>query len=74
MEDAEPADDTAAPGDQDENVAVEDSHSDAGAKVISLHTQHLPPDPRPALPDMSKHDRLLRPVTDTRKTRKGTSA
>ncbi|WP_424863415.1 Mu transposase domain-containing protein [Streptomyces sp. MMS24-I29] len=74
IEDAGPANDTPAPGDEDENVAIEDSHSDAGAKVISLHTRRLPPDPRPALPDMSKYDRLLRPVTNTRKTRKGTSA
>ncbi|MFG2628595.1 hypothetical protein [Streptomyces sp. NPDC048473] len=42
--------------------------------MISLHTRRLPPDPRPALPDMSKYDRLLMPVTDTTKTRKGTSA
>jgi hypothetical protein len=49
-----------------------------GAKVISLHTKRLPPDLRPGLPDMSKYDRLLKPVTTARSTaatpQKGTSA
>jgi hypothetical protein len=45
-----------------------------GAKVISLHARRLPPDARPALPDMSKYDRLLTPVADQTKNRKGTSA
>ncbi|MEF2529432.1 MULTISPECIES: hypothetical protein [Streptomyces] len=44
-----------------------------GAKVISLHTRRLPADARPALPDMSKYDRLLLPVKNN-STRKGTSA
>jgi hypothetical protein len=35
----------------------------AGAMVISLHARRLPPDPRTTLPDMSKYDRLLNPVT-----------
>ncbi|WP_240139775.1 hypothetical protein [Streptomyces sp. MUM 178J] len=48
--------------------------ADEGAKVISLHARRLPPDPRPALPDMSKYDRLLTPVADPTKSRKGTSA
>jgi transposase len=39
----------------------------AGARVISLHTRRLPPDPRPSLPDMSKYDRLLNPA-GTRRT------
>lgn len=39
--------------------------ADAGAKVISLHTKRMPPDLRPGLPDMSKYDRLLKPVTTT---------
>ncbi|PVC69352.1 hypothetical protein [Streptomyces sp. CS081A] len=33
-----------------------------GAQVISLHARRLLPDPRQALPDMSKYDRLLSPV------------
>ncbi|MGW0771177.1 IS21/IS408/IS1162 family transposase [Streptomyces sp. NPDC002676] len=77
LEEAEPADlhgDDTALGTEDEDTAVEETHGDAGAKVISLYTRHLPPDPRPALPDMSKYDRLLTPVTDTAKKRKGTSA
>ena len=41
-----------------------------GAKLISLHRRRLPPDPRP-LPDMSKYDRLLKPVTTQSK---GTTA
>ncbi|OKK12244.1 transposase [Streptomyces sp. CB00455] len=36
--------------------------ADAGAQVISLHARRLPPDPRKALPDMSKYDRLLSPA------------
>ncbi len=54
MEDASPADsrlDDAALGDED--TAVEGAHSGSGAKVISLHTRRLPPDPRTTLPDMS---------------------
>lgn len=67
----EPTDD-AGQGEEDQMVVEE---PDAGAKVISLHTRRLPPDPRPALPDMSKYDRLLRPVTATKTTqRKGSSA
>ncbi|MEU9480484.1 hypothetical protein [Streptomyces sp. NPDC048191] len=44
-----------------------------GAQVISLHARRLPPDQRTTLPDMSKYDRLLTPVT-TSKTRKGHGA
>ncbi|MFD7498087.1 hypothetical protein ACFV8T_38150 [Streptomyces sp. NPDC059832] len=64
--------------------AVEDEsgrgeQAGAGAKVISLHTKRMPPDLRPGLPDMSKYDRLLKPVTTTRTAasppkQKGTSA
>ncbi|MFD5236082.1 IS21 family transposase [Streptomyces tendae] len=46
---------------------------DAGARVISLHTRRLPADARPALPDMSKYDRLLTPVAD-RQQQKGHGA
>ena len=77
MEDDGPADfhgDDDAPGDEDDDATAGDAHGDAGAKVISLRTRRLPPDPRPALPDMRKYDRLLTPVTDTTKKRKGTSA
>ncbi|MCX5588764.1 hypothetical protein OHA32_36355 [Streptomyces erythrochromogenes] len=42
--------------------------------MISLHTRRLPVDARPALPDMSKYDRLLLPMKNTISTRKGTSA
>ncbi|MEU6096978.1 hypothetical protein [Streptomyces sp. NPDC047079] len=45
----------------------------AGTKVISLRTRRLPPDARTALPDMSRYDRLLKPVA-TQAPRKGTSA
>lgn len=45
----------------------------AGAKVISLPARRLPPDLRTSLPDMSKYDRLLKPVA-THTTTKGTSA
>ncbi|WP_183091654.1 hypothetical protein [Streptomyces radicis] len=47
-----------------------------GATVVSLHTRRLPPDPRTALPDMTKYDRLLAPVISTSNTkqRKGTTA
>ncbi|PWI08822.1 hypothetical protein DIZ27_20435 [Streptomyces sp. NWU339] len=70
-----PADD---PLDQDDgNRGGEDAAGD-GAKVLSLHAKRLPPDLRPGLPDMSKYDRLLKPVTPTTSTattpRKGTSA
>ncbi|MEU5609487.1 IS21 family transposase [Streptomyces sparsogenes] len=44
------------------------------AKVISLHVRRLPADPRTSLPDMSKYDRLLKPVPTATSTRKGTSA
>ncbi|GAA1238052.1 hypothetical protein GCM10009578_093750 [Streptomyces rhizosphaericus] len=44
------------------------------AKVISLHVQRLPADPRTSLPDMSKYDRLLKPMPTATSTRKGTSA
>lgn len=77
LDDADHSDsrgDDAGPGDEDDDTAAWDAHGDAGAKVISLHTRRLPPDPRPALPDMSKYDRLLTPVTGTTKQRKGTSA
>ncbi|MFD8750060.1 hypothetical protein ACFV0O_03595 [Kitasatospora sp. NPDC059577] len=49
--------------------------ADGGAQVISLHARRLPPDPRQALPDMSKYDRLLSPVAsrDSR-TQKGHGA
>ncbi|WP_037599799.1 IS21 family transposase [Streptacidiphilus rugosus] len=56
--------------DLDEVPAGEDG---TGARVISLHTRRLPPDPRPTLPDMSKYDRLLNPVT-TSQTQKGHGA
>lgn len=42
----------------------------AGARVISLHARRLPPDPRPALPDMSKYDRLLNPAVTRESNRK----
>lgn len=58
----------------DDDTATEEAHGDTGAKVISLHTRRLPPDPHPSLPDMSKYDRLLTPVTATPTKRKGTSA
>ncbi|MFD4737072.1 hypothetical protein ACFWNQ_06820 [Streptomyces virginiae] len=63
----------------DDDEAATDGHEPAesageGAKVISLHTRRLPADARPALPDMSKYDRLLLPVKNTTSTRKGTSA
>ncbi|GGP56550.1 hypothetical protein GCM10010278_37040 [Streptomyces melanogenes] len=50
--------------------------ADEEARVISLHTRRLPPDPRTALPDMSKYDRLLSPATrrDSGQTRKGHGA
>lgn len=71
---AEPADD---PLDQDGDDDGEDAAGD-GAKVLSLHAKRLPPDLRPGLPDMSKYDRLLKPVTPTTSTattpKKGTSA
>lgn len=64
----------AARGDEDD-ADVGDGPRRAGAKVISLHTRRLPPDPRTALPDMAKYDRLLTPVKDTMTSkRKGTSA
>ncbi|GGU12058.1 hypothetical protein [Streptomyces lateritius] len=71
----EPADD---PLDYDgDGCGGEDTAAD-GAKVISLRTKRLPPDLRPGLPDMSKHDRLLKPVATTTSTaatpKKGTSA
>lgn len=56
-------------GSEDEDVPAGE-----GATVISLHTRRLPPDPRAALPDMAKYDRLLAPVTSTKNHRKGTSA
>ncbi|MFD5922489.1 hypothetical protein ACFVYP_38070 [Kitasatospora sp. NPDC058201] len=47
----------------------------AGAQVISLHARRLPPDPRQALPDMSKYDRLLSPVASRdSQTQKGHGA
>lgn len=54
---------------EDEDAPVGD-----GATVISLHTRRLPPDPRTALPDMAKYDRLLAPVTSTTNHKKGTTA
>ncbi|MDX3434247.1 IS21 family transposase [Streptomyces sp. ME01-18a] len=52
-----------------------DEAAGKGARVISLHTRRLPTDPRTALPDMAKYERLLTPVKDTRTTKqKGTSA
>ncbi|MFF3731188.1 hypothetical protein ACFYXM_12935 [Streptomyces sp. NPDC002476] len=72
--DEEPADDLL---DEDDGSSGEAPGED-GAKVISLHTKRLPPDLRPGLPDMSKYDRLLKPVTTKRSTattpQKGTSA
>ncbi|MFH8477175.1 hypothetical protein [Streptomyces sp. NPDC018000] len=52
----------------------QDDDTDEGAKVISLHTRRLPPDPRTQLPDMAKYDRLLAPPAPPRKQQKGTSA
>lgn len=43
-------------------------------QVISLHARRLPPDPRTDLPDMSKYDRSLTPVTPDSTTRKGHGA
>ncbi|MEU6666049.1 hypothetical protein [Streptomyces sp. NPDC046727] len=52
--------------------------ADDGAKVTSLHTERLPADLRPGLPDTSKYDRLLKPVATTTSTaatpKKSTSA
>ncbi|MGW0429079.1 Mu transposase domain-containing protein [Streptomyces sp. NPDC002990] len=51
MEDVGPAEvhgDDAALGGEDEDSAIEETHGAMGAKVISLHTRRLPPDPRPA--------------------------
>ncbi|MBT2399783.1 IS21 family transposase [Streptomyces sp. ISL-100] len=61
----------------DETGDLDDEPVDAGgegAKVISLPARRLPPDARPALPDMSKYDRLLTPVANRSDNRKGTSA
>lgn len=69
-----PADD---PLDQDGDDGGEDT-ADGGAKALSLHAKRLPPDLRPGLPDMSKYDRLLKPIATTTSTattpKKGTSA
>ncbi|WP_033951572.1 IS21 family transposase [Streptomyces sp. CNQ431] len=65
----------AAEQDDDPDGPDQDETAGEGAKVISLHTRRLPTDPRTALPDMAKYDRLLTPVKDTRTTdQKGTSA
>ncbi|MFJ6382617.1 hypothetical protein ACIQI7_21765 [Kitasatospora sp. NPDC092039] len=49
--------------------------ADGGAQVISLHARRLPPDPRQALPDMSKYDRLLSAVVSRdSQTQKGHGA
>ncbi|MFE5097807.1 IS21 family transposase [Streptomyces sp. NPDC056638] len=61
--------DEAEPDAEDEDAPVGE-----GATVISLHTRRLPPDPRTALPDMAKYDRLLAPVTSTTNHKKGTTA
>jgi transposase len=58
----------------DEDVGGGEVCDGEGAKVISLHARRLPPDPRPALPDMSKYDRLLAPAATPTKNRKGTTA
>lgn len=60
----------------DDALAAAGGPGDAGARVISLHTRRLPPDPRSALPDMSKYDRLLSPVIrrDSGQTQKGHGA
>ncbi len=64
-----------AEDDDDPNGPGQDETDGEGAKVISLHTRRLPPDPRTALPDMAKYDRLLTPMKDTGTTKqKGTSA
>lgn len=68
------ADDDAHDADEACDGTGEDAPGDRDAKVISLHTRRLPPDPRPALPDMSKYDRLLRPPADTTNKREGTTA
>lgn len=73
LDDVEPADDGHFADDACDG-AGEDAPGGTDAKVISLHARRLPPDPRPALPDMSKYDRLLRPVADTPRKREGTSA
>ncbi|MEU9978886.1 hypothetical protein [Streptomyces sp. NPDC051014] len=57
-EDAELLDDTGT----DTAVPPGQGADRAGAHAISLHTRRLSPDPRKALPDMSKCDRLLSPV------------
>ncbi|MEU9945683.1 hypothetical protein [Streptomyces lavendulae] len=59
--DAEDAELLAGPGDTAADGATA-ATADAGAQVISLHARRLPPDPRQALPDMSKYDRLLSPA------------
>ncbi|MEW2136644.1 hypothetical protein AB0892_08620 [Streptomyces sp. NPDC005409] len=79
IEDAEETDLHVLDEAADDDEAATDGHEPAesagdGAKVISLHTRRLPADARPALPDMSKYDRLLLPVKNTATTRKGTSA
>ncbi|MFH8577232.1 IS21 family transposase [Streptomyces zaomyceticus] len=56
-----------------DNAAAASSQD--GAQVISLHARRLPPDPRQALPDMSKYDRLLSPLPGrTGQTQKGHGA
>ncbi|MCX4799815.1 hypothetical protein OG497_38905 [Streptomyces sp. NBC_01242] len=68
------ADDSGDAARGDDDCADGHDAPNDGAKVISLHTRRLPPDPRTALPDMSKYDRLLAPVTETATKRKGTTA
>ncbi|MFD4975766.1 hypothetical protein [Streptomyces sp. NPDC058424] len=68
----EVADDADATPDCDGDEVGTDSE---GTKVTSLHTRRLPPDPCTSLPDLSKYDRLLAPVTSTNaKRKKGTTA
>ncbi|MFF3920577.1 hypothetical protein ACFYZB_45750 [Streptomyces sp. NPDC001852] len=74
---------TPADTDDDADTGFVDEHDkhDGGeparngvAKVISLHTKRLPPDLRPGLPDMSKYDRLLKPLPTTTTTTSTTAA
>ncbi|GHG83686.1 hypothetical protein [Streptomyces griseocarneus] len=49
-----PVDTRSGVDEDDENSLGElDELPETGAKVISLHARRLPPDPRPALPDMT---------------------
>ncbi|MGW6389873.1 Mu transposase domain-containing protein [Streptomyces sp. NPDC055103] len=78
---AEPDDDSTDDvlGERDGVSGTKGGESEDGAKAISLHTKRLPTDLRVGLPDMSKYDRLLKPVVTTATSaaatpKKGTSA